>query len=121
MNKYTIDTEWLDEGGYCQVYPIKNHKELVFKEFYNKKSSLVKESITTWLEENYKKLNLKELSNEFIRSQNDKVFILWDKDTFYIDIFDKDELTVSNIIGIKNFNYIAAIIFTKCKNQPPNL
>ena len=94
----------------------KNSSKIVFfkklyeaekdKEFYNKKSLLVKESIATWLEENYKKLNLKELSNEFIRSQNDKVFILWDKDTFYIDIFEKDELTVSNIIGIKNKNTI---------------
>ena len=38
MQKYLIDcSEWFDEGGYCQVYPIKNHKNLVFKEFRNKK------------------------------------------------------------------------------------
>jgi pyruvate carboxylase len=36
MENYTIDTAWFDEGGYCQVYPIKNHKHLVFKEFSNK-------------------------------------------------------------------------------------
>lgn len=34
---YEIDySDWFDEGGYCQVYPIKNHPELVFKEFRNK-------------------------------------------------------------------------------------
>ena len=37
MQKYTIDTEWFDEGGYCQVYPIKDHKQLVFKEFSDKR------------------------------------------------------------------------------------
>lgn len=41
METYTIDTEWFDEGGYCQVYPIKGHKELVFKEFYDKKRASV--------------------------------------------------------------------------------
>lgn len=37
---YEIDySDWFDEGGYCQVYPIKNYKELVFKEFRNKKKA----------------------------------------------------------------------------------
>lgn len=37
---YEIDySDWFDEGGYCQVYPIKNHPELVFKEFRNKKKA----------------------------------------------------------------------------------
>lgn len=34
---YSIDySDWFDEGGYCQVYPIKNHNDLIFKEFYTK-------------------------------------------------------------------------------------
>lgn len=37
---YEIDySGWFDEGGYCQVYPIKNHSELVFKEFRSKKKA----------------------------------------------------------------------------------
>jgi hypothetical protein len=35
--EYEIDySDWFDEGGYCQVYPIKNNKDLIFKEFYTK-------------------------------------------------------------------------------------
>ena len=41
MQKYLIDcSEWFDEGGYCQVYPILNEKKLVFKEFNNKKKAI---------------------------------------------------------------------------------
>jgi len=39
-NDYQIDySDWFDEGGCCQVYPIKDHKHLVFKEFRNKKKA----------------------------------------------------------------------------------
>jgi hypothetical protein len=38
--EYLIDcSDWFDEGGYCQVYPIKDKKDLVFKEFHNKKKA----------------------------------------------------------------------------------
>mgnify|MGYP003338510506 FL=1 len=41
MSNYLIDySGWFDEGGYCQVYPIKDHKGLIFKEFRNKKKAL---------------------------------------------------------------------------------
>lgn len=76
------------------------------KELHKLKGNLTKESIATWLDSNYKNLDLEELSKEFIRSQCDKIFILWDKDTFYVDTFDKNELTVSTIVGIKNKNVI---------------
>jgi len=37
---YLIDySSWFDEGGYCQVYPIKDHESLAFKEFRNKKKA----------------------------------------------------------------------------------
>ena len=37
--EYQIDySDWFDEGGYCQVYPLKN-SDLVFKEFRNKKKA----------------------------------------------------------------------------------
>jgi len=37
---YQIDySGWFDEGGYCQVYTIKNKKKIVFKEFRNKKKA----------------------------------------------------------------------------------
>ena len=37
---YQIDySDWFDEGGYCQVYPIKDKKDWVFKEFRNKKKA----------------------------------------------------------------------------------
>jgi hypothetical protein len=37
---YLIDySDWFDEGGYCQVYPIKDKKDLIFKEFRNKKKA----------------------------------------------------------------------------------
>lgn len=37
---YLIDySDWFDEGGYCQVYPIKNKPEWIFKEFRSKKKA----------------------------------------------------------------------------------
>lgn len=40
MTKYTIDySGWTDEGGYCQVYSIKNKPGWIFKEFRNKKKA----------------------------------------------------------------------------------
>lgn len=41
INKnFLIDcSDWSDEGGYCQVYPIKDKTNLVFKEFKNKKKA----------------------------------------------------------------------------------
>ena len=37
---YLIDyNDWTDEGGYCQVYPIKHKNGWVFKEFKNKKKA----------------------------------------------------------------------------------
>jgi hypothetical protein len=39
-HKYIIDTnQWTDEGGSCQVYPIKDYSNLVFKEFYTYKKA----------------------------------------------------------------------------------
>lgn len=38
--EYLIDySGWSDEGGYCQVYPIKDKEGWVFKEFKNKKKA----------------------------------------------------------------------------------
>lgn len=49
-NNYLIDySGWFDEGGYCQVYPIKGHKHLVFKEFINKKKAIQARSLHTKL------------------------------------------------------------------------
>lgn len=40
MQTYQIDyTGWFEEGGYCQFYPIINHNNLGFKEFYNKQKA----------------------------------------------------------------------------------
>jgi len=40
MRSYTIDySNWFEEGGFCQVYPIKEHSEWVFKEFRSKKTA----------------------------------------------------------------------------------
>ncbi len=37
---YLIDySGWFEEGGYCQVYPIKDQRGWVFKEFRNKKKA----------------------------------------------------------------------------------
>jgi hypothetical protein len=45
-NQYLIDcSDWSDEGGSCQVYPIKNQSNLVFKEFKNKKKAIAAHSI----------------------------------------------------------------------------
>jgi hypothetical protein len=39
--QYKIDcSDWFDEGGSCQVYPIKNYTKLLFKEFRSKKNAL---------------------------------------------------------------------------------
>ena len=39
-SNYLIDySGWFDEGGYCQVYPIKNQDNWVFKEFKGKKKA----------------------------------------------------------------------------------
>lgn len=41
MINYQIDySHWSDEGGYCQVYPIVNNPDLIFKEFRNKKHAV---------------------------------------------------------------------------------
>jgi hypothetical protein len=38
---YEIDYErWFTEGGYCQVYPLKNYKHIIFKEFINKQRAI---------------------------------------------------------------------------------
>jgi hypothetical protein len=76
------------------------------KEYYKLKQVKTAESIKKWLHENYKKLDLKDLSKEFIRTQNGKIFILWDKDSFHIDTFDEDDLNITKIISIKNNNAI---------------
>lgn len=40
MHNYLIDySGWCDEGGSCQVYPIKDKQDWIFKEFSNKKSA----------------------------------------------------------------------------------
>lgn len=40
METYLIDySGWSDEGGYCQVYPIKDKSNWVFKEFKNKRKA----------------------------------------------------------------------------------
>ena len=40
MDKYLIDySGWSDEGGSCQVYPIKDKQDWIFKEFRNKKKA----------------------------------------------------------------------------------
>ena len=70
------------------------------KDYYKKKQEKTRESIKQWLNKNYTNLDLEKLSNEFLRSQGDKVFILWDRDTFHVDEFDNNELTVSTIIGL---------------------
>jgi hypothetical protein len=49
---------------------------------------------------------LKKLSEEFIRTQKDKIIILWDKNNFNIDSIDEAELNVKTIFGIKNNNSI---------------
>lgn len=42
---YKIDySDWFDEGGYCQVYPIQGQSNWVFKEFHTKKKA--KESLS---------------------------------------------------------------------------
>jgi hypothetical protein len=38
--QYKIDcSDWFDEGGYCQVYPIKGKSNWIFKEFHTKKKA----------------------------------------------------------------------------------
>lgn len=40
MENYLIDySDWFDEGGSCQVYPIKDKPDLVFKEFRSKRKA----------------------------------------------------------------------------------
>lgn len=41
MTEYIIDySDWCDSGGCCQVYPIKNRSDLVFKEFRTKNKAI---------------------------------------------------------------------------------
>lgn len=76
------------------------------KDYYKVKQEKTAESIKVWLNENYESLKKDELSNEFIRTQDNKIFILWNKDMFNIDNFNKEDLKVSEIVGIKNNNTI---------------
>jgi len=72
------------------------------KDYYNLKSKKTADSIRKWLEENYKNLDLKKLSEEFTRTQKDKIIILWDKNNFNIDSIDENDLNVTSIIGLQN-------------------
>ena len=89
------------------------------KVFYKSKQEETAKSIKIWLEENYKLLKLDELSKEFLRSQGDKIFILWNKDTFYIDKFNKEDLEVDTIVKIKNNNTI--VVNSKSNNIQYNM
>ena len=42
---------------------------------------------------------MNKLSDELNRSQGDKIFTLWDKDTFHIDKLNRTELNVTQIIN----------------------
>jgi len=85
-SNYEIDySDWFDEGGCCQVYPIKNHKNLVFKEFRNKKKASEAYSIQ-------KKLSKFDLSPK-IYSKICKLNFAKEKDIIFYDSSDWGYIT----------------------------
>lgn len=74
--------------------------------FYKMKQSIVRESIKTYLELYGNGIDLQLLTSEIKRSQNNKVFILWNKEDFKIDTMRDEESELESIVEIKNNNVI---------------
>lgn len=84
-NWYIIDNhQWTDEGGCCQVYPIKDHDNLVFKEFHNLKKAneaykiqtkLAKFDLAPYTIDRVCKLRFLDNANGFIPDQSNWGFI----------------------------------------------
>ena len=70
------------------------------------KRALVNESISNWLNMVSHNTDIRSLSEALKRSQEDKTFLLFDRDTqrFYADSISNEELTIRNIIGVRNGN-----------------
>ena len=66
------------------------------------KKEIVKKSIYEYLK--IVKINVPSLVNKLQETQYNKFFILWNKKKFIIDKINKNELTILNIIEIKNKN-----------------
>jgi len=118
---YNIDIP--DKNQYLKHIYSSNYKSLPFFDFlynnektdinkFNEKNRLVKLSIKNYLEKDI--INIEELNKKLITSQENKIYLLFHNNHFYIETITEDELTCHNVKHIKNNN---TIIITTRKTE----
>lgn len=70
------------------------------------KAALVQESIQNWLYRVKDKTNLAAITSEFRRSQTNKEFLIYDGTQFHHDSISQDELTATEVLGVRNGNIL---------------
>jgi hypothetical protein len=73
-------------------------------EKYKEQSELVKNSISEWLTSNYTKLDIEAVSDKFVLSQSEKIYVLWHVDRFYTETISNDDLKVDTVVGLTKKN-----------------
>jgi arginine repressor len=72
----------------------------------NEKKFIVQESIKKYLENYGSTINLAKLSEDIVRTQRGKLFILWNLREFKIDSFSEDDFHLTDVVHIKNNNVL---------------
>jgi hypothetical protein len=75
-------------------------------DLYSKKGKLVAASITAYLEKVKNETNLELLTEEFMRSQSGKHFLIWSNGEFHHDSISDAELTAKSVVGVRNGNIL---------------
>ena len=81
---------------FAKLYEI----EKTHPEKYKEQCRLVKKSISEWLTSNHPRLDIEAVSDKFIRSQGEKIYVLWHVDKFYTETISNDDLKVDTIVGL---------------------
>lgn len=103
------------------IYQSNYHKHPLFtwlkeqetnKAFYDWKSEIVRNSITSYLEKFKNQIDFVKLEYEFERTQNNKHYLMWYEDRFYYDYIHPNQLKLTGEVSIKNGN--TYVLKTKC-------
>lgn len=96
-----------------------SYKHPFFKELKQKItpecSAIAKQSLITYIELYSGYFDLNKLSENLYNSQNDKIFILWNKNRFIIETIPYDALKITKILEIKKNSIILATTNDKIK------
>ncbi len=102
------------------IHPFFNYLYKNENLFKKEKNIITKESISNYLKtiKNIFSFNFNIL-NEKLKKQENKIYMCYKNDNIYFDKIDKDELIITDFIGIKNNNVI--ILQTKLKTTQLHL